>query len=129
MLGQQIVEHSRVLHAHESSKHTQHTGGKSEIKTDAVGVSGSCARTRADDHLVRAKILHNLFNQRKERHSASVDDALAANFDHVGLRQYLDRWRLAGLRHQTFIVERGTQQRSAEVGKKVILHLVFVRYR
>src|ERR1041384_7466195 len=91
MLGQQIVEHARVLHAHESSEHTQHAGGKSEVKPDAVGVSGSCTRTRADDHFVRAKVFDNLFDQWKECRSAPVDDALAADFDHVGLREYLKR--------------------------------------
>ena len=129
MLGKQIVEHARVLHAYESSEHTQHAGRKSEIKRNAVGVSGSCTRTRANDHFVRAEVLDNLFNQWKERHSAPIDNALAANFDHVGFREYLDRRRLAGLRHQTFVVERRTQQRFAEFGEKVILHLVIVRYR
>src|ERR1041384_668053 len=84
MLGEQIVEHARVLHAHESSEHTQHTGRKSEIKRNTVGVSGSCTRTSTDDHFVRAKILDNLLNQRKERHTAAVDDALAADFDDIG---------------------------------------------
>lgn len=38
--------------------------------------------------------------------AAAETVALAADFDHIGLGQNLHRGRLAGLRHQTLIIER-----------------------
>src|SRR4030095_4510924 len=122
MLGQQIVEHARVLHAHESAEHAEHAGGKSEIQPNAVCMPRSGACAGANDHLVTTKIFNELFDQRKHRHSAPVDDALATDLDYVRLRQYLHGSRPACLRHQAFIVERAGQQRITEFGKEVTLH-------
>ncbi len=106
VLGQQVVEDACVLHADERAEHAQHTGGQAQIESDAVGVPRASARAGADDHLVAAQVVDDLLDQGEDGDAPPIDEALAADLDHIGLGQDVHGGRLAGLRHQTLVVER-----------------------
>ena len=106
VLGEQVVEHARVLHADEGAEHAEHAGRQPEVDSDAVGVPRARAGARADDHLVAGQVLDDLLDQREDGRAAPVDEALAADLDDIGLGQDVHGRRLAGLRHQTLVVER-----------------------
>ena len=60
----------------------------------------------ANDHLMPIKILNYLFDNGKNGFAASVDHALSANLDNIGVRQDFDYWALGCLIQKFFISQR-----------------------
>ena len=118
VLGQQVVDHARVLHADERAEHAQHAGRHPEVEADAVGVARARAGAGADDHLVAAEVGDDLVDEREHRRAAAVDDALAADLDDVGLGQDPYRRLVTGPRQQLLAGERAVDQRLSQLGQK-----------
>ena len=102
-------------------EHAQHAGRHAEIETDAVGMAGAGAGAGADDHLVLRQVGDDLVDDREDRGAAAVDEALAADLDHVGVGQdLLDR--PGGLRQQAVVGQRAVDQGGAELGEQLRIH-------
>ena len=99
MLSQQVMNHLGVLYAHEETEHAQHASWHAEIQADAVGVTCPCIGPGANDHLVAGQILDDLIDERKHRGASAIDEALAANFDDVGIREDLHDRLIVEARH------------------------------
>ena len=122
MLGEQVVEHARVLHADKGAQHAEHPGRHAQIEAHAVGVPGTCAGAGADDQLVMGQIGHDLVEQRKDGGPAAVDHALAADLDHVGVRQDGQGGRRICLRQQRLVRQGAGHECRAKLRQELVLH-------
>src|SRR4029453_1690064 len=95
VLRQKVVDHLGVLDANEEAEHAEHAGRYAKIEPNTVGVPGPRPGPGSDDHFVTRQVLDQLFNERENRGSPAVDEALAADLDDVGVREDLDN-RLRG---------------------------------
>src|SRR5215471_3980229 len=93
------MNHLGVLYAHEETEHAQHAGWHAEIQADAVGVTRPCTGPGTDDHLVTGQILDDFIDERENGGASAVDEALAADFDHIGVREDLHNRLIVEARH------------------------------
>src|SRR4030088_48305 len=80
VLGQQVVNHSSVLHADKRSQHAEDAGRHAEVEPHAIRMPSTGPGARPDDELVALQVRDQLVDQRKYRGSATVDETLAADF-------------------------------------------------
>ena len=127
VLGQQIVDHASVLRADEDAQNTQDAGGQAQVEPDAISMAGTRARSGADEHLVPGQVRHQFVDKGKNRGSASINEALAPDFDHVGLGQDLDGRILIQLRQPGLVREASLDEGFAQQGQELVLHTVSVK--
>ena len=123
VLGEQVMDHARVLHADERAQDAQHAGGEAEVEADAVRVSRSRAGARPDDHLVLADVLDELLDDREDGLASSIDEALPADLDDVGFRENGYRRGLPGLLEERFVGQRSLYEVLPELREDVRFHV------
>ena len=87
VLGQQVLQHLRVLPGDGGAEHGEHADRQAEIDRQAVDVAGAGAGAGAEDHLVAWQVGDDLVDHRTDRAAAAIHDALAADLHHVDPRQ------------------------------------------
>jgi hypothetical protein len=86
VLGEQIVQHARVLHADEGAEHAEHSRWRAQIDANAIRVASARTRACADDELMVGKVSDDFVDQRKDRSAPAIDDALTADLHDVRSR-------------------------------------------
>ena len=95
VLGEQHLQHARVLHRDGAAEARHHTGWQLEVETHRVGVSGSGATTGADQDVMVLGARGNLVYERIQRGSTAIHHRLATHLHDFGVRQ--DPVHLGGL--------------------------------
>ena len=104
------TEHGGVLVGHRRAQLGEHTGRQIEPGGDRIQMAGAGAGAGADQQLVVFAGADDFVHQRKQAGAATVDHALAADFQHGGVGQDAKVSRGFGRLQQLRVSQRALHQ-------------------